>query len=259
LIFFMGSLWPILSRQQVLEDITSRTGIGSRDFPFPILYPLMMVMLLAAGGLAMLVIQVTTPSKFTMLKGLRRSRKLGLPRIPPGSDAASSGVATVVMLVLSALAFGSLIALDLDGGRCLLELPGPRALLTPMVLFAAMLFFVHGLRERFGARAYYLSLFLFWMLPIMTSGLLFAAREAWVLGTYIALPFPPMSLWLAVGEFLRESTLAEVDPVVPDTLLPHLTTMNTVSTLGYAALAVAVQLELRRWRKGLRPAAEVGT
>jgi hypothetical protein len=251
LFFFMGNLWPIFAREHLYMEILEER------FPteFPLLLPFALVFLLPSGGLFLALMAIITPERAEVQKALRRARKLRLARVPSDSDGASSMPAAVGMSVCLCLAAALLVWLDHAHGRYLMGLPPVWTLYRPLLLCAALMLFVQGLRERCGTRVYLVSLFLLWMVPFFVCLVMYAAKEAFVGGTWVGLPFPPLALYLAVAELLHAAPhLGSVDEFVPPELATHLPAMNTVAALGYAVLAAAIQIERLRWMRRLASA-----
>lgn len=250
LLFLVGGLWPIVADKAVYDNLTGRVG-GWPIPPAEVLGMLAYVLLLISGIVCLFLIHVESPSNLTVLKGLRRARKLSLPRVPLASDAASSLPLTVAMIILTATGCAVLLGLAAGSGRFFESPPPLSAALAPLALFAAMALFVQAVRERFSPRVFYLTVFLLWTLPLFTGLVMYAAWEAWVAGTYVALPFPPMALYLATAWFLDGGTPG-VSEIVPPNLLPHLGGMTFSAILLYGGLALALQIERFRWRMDLR-------
>ncbi len=250
LLFLVGGLWPIVANDAVYRGLTGRVG----GWPIPrveVLGMLTYVLLVISGLICLFLIHVQSPSRLISLKGLRRARKLSLPRVPPSSDAASSLPLTLAMVALTAAGCAVLLVLAAENEVLFESLPPWVSGLAPLALFASVALSVQALRERFSPRAFYVSVFLLWTLPLFTGLVMYAAWEAWVAGTYVALPFPPMALYLAVAWFLDGGTPG-IREIVPPVLHPHLGGMTFSATLLYGGLALALQIERFRWRADLR-------
>lgn len=264
MLLLLGNLWPILSNPEVFEDLVNRLPMMRSNFrgarpriediePIRIIAPIIFTAMLIMGLVLLLLINMITPSRETTLKGIRRRRKLNLPRVPLNSDAASSRLATVAMLGTAGLLWVTIIWLArgsaIDGG-VIAALPGPAAWVPPLLLFASVFLFVQAVRERFGGRVFLISAFLLWMLPFFASTILFAAAELWVTGSYIMLPFPPAAAFFSVYHFFEQAVPAEngVATLLPEPIHSELPMLAWLGAGLYVALALVMQWELHRWR-----------
>jgi len=256
LVFLTGNLWPIVSDRAVYDALLWRLGApdafdgSSRIMPVQILTVMMFVFLVVSGLICLLMINVVTPTRHTIEKGLRRAAKLALPRVPYNSDAASSLPVTFMMIGLSTAAAAALVLRADEAGWFFERWPSAAACAPPLLLFAAVMLFIQGVRERFSPRIFLVATFLLWMLPAFACMIIFAAEEAWVPGSYISLPFPPMAAVFATGLFFHETVVGGRSPMAGFTpILPHLSTLAWVGTGFYLMLAAAVQIELWRWKR----------
>lgn len=264
MLLLLGNLWPILSNPEVFEDLVNRLPMmrsGYRGMrrpvediePIRIVTPIIFTAMLIMGLVLLLLINVITPSRETTLKGIRRRRKLNLPRVPFNSDAASSRLATLSMLAVAMLLWVTVVWLargsGIDGG-VIAALPGPAAWVPPLMLFASVFLFVQAVRERFDGRVFLISAFLLWMLPFFASTILFAAAELWVTGAYVMLPFPPAAAFFSVYHFFEQAVPAGDGAItlLPEPIHSELPMLAWLGAGFYAALALVMQWELHRWR-----------
>lgn len=264
LTFLAGNLWPILSHRAGYEALTSRLGsrggldAGEIGSPVQILMVIMFVFTILSGLLGVLMINIITPNRYTADKEVRRAAKLDLPRVPMNSDGAASLLATIIMIGMTLIAATALLLRADRAGFFLERWPPVTSMAPPLLLFASVLLFVQGVRERFSGRLFLVSIFLLWMLPAFTCMIFFAADEAWVAGSYISLPFPPAAQIFATAYFFQGAAVTKPDPVeFLSADLPHLTALAWGGTLLYVALAVAIQFELWRWKRAARLAREL--
>ncbi len=256
LIFLTGNLWPIVSDRAAYDALMWRLGAPygfdrrPEIMPVQILSIMMFVFLIVSGLFCLLMINVVTPTRHTIDKGRRRAAKLALAHVPRNSDAASSLPVTVVMIVVSAIAAAALVLRADKSGWFFERWPSAGASIPPLVLFAAVMLFIQGVRERFSPRIFLVAVFLLWMLPAFTFMILFAAEEAWVLGSYVSLPFPPMAQAFATGHFFQETVVSGRGPMDGfHPILDHLPALAWAGTGLYVLLAAAVQMELWRWKR----------
>jgi hypothetical protein len=257
LIFLAGNLWPIVSDRAAYDALMWR--LGARDAfsddelgtPVQILTIMMFVLMVVSGLICLLMINVVTPSRHTADKEVRRAGKLGLARVPMNSDGASSLPVTLVMIVMTLTAAAALVLRADESGWFFEKWPPASASAPALLLFAAGMLFVQGVRERYSPRVFLVFIFLLWMLPAFTCMILFAAEEAWVAGSYIALPFPPAAQFFATTLFFHETVVNRPSPAVELTaIVPHLPKLAWGGAGIYLALAAAVQVELWRWKRG---------
>lgn len=256
LIFLAGNLWPIVSDRAFYDALLHRLGapdgFDSREIasPIQILLAMMFVFMVVSGLICLLMINVVTPNRHTAEKAIRRARKLGLPRVPANSDGASSLPVTLAMILLTSIAATALVVGADQSGWFFERWPSAAACAPPLLLFAAGMLFVQGIRERFSPRIFLVATFLLWMLPAFACMILFAAEEAWVLGSYIALPFPPAAQFFTTAQFVHETVILNPSPVAGMTpILPHLDNLAWLGTGFYMAMAAGLQIELWRWKR----------
>jgi hypothetical protein len=248
LFFFVGNLWPIFAREHLyLELFEERFGAD-----VPLLLPFTFVLLLPSGVLFLVLMGMLTPVRAEVQRAMRRVRKFRLARVPLDSDGASSLPAVLGMIACLCTAIALLVWLDRTHGRYLTGLPPTWVLVRPLLLFAAVMLFVQGLRERCGTRGYLVAVFLIWMVPFFVCLVMFAAKGAFVAGTWVGLPFPPLALYLAVAEFLMSAPhVGSFDQFVPPEIARSLAAMNNVASVGYIGAAAVMQVERQRWKRRL--------
>jgi len=261
LIFLAGNIWPILSDRAAYDALTSRLGSrGGFDAdeigtPVQILAVMMFVLMVLSGLICLFMINVITPSRYTAEKEVRRAAKIELPRVPLNSDGASSLPATMLMIAMTVTITSGLLMRADRSGWFLEQWPSVSACAPPLLLFAAVMLFVQGVRERYSPRVFLVSIFLLWMLPAFTCLILFAADEAWVVGSYLSLPFPPAAHVFATALFFQGTAPTERNPVqFLSEVLPHLTSLAWGGALFYIVLATAIQFERWRWKRAPRRA-----
>jgi hypothetical protein len=257
--FLVGSLWPILRSSEAFEAFLER----NRDFmgtvePRVILLVLLTAFVSLSGGVALLLLHLVTPTKYTAVKGYRRMRKLGLRRLHPSSDAVSSLPLVVAMIVIAGVGYLLLLRQAQLAGWFFAE---PAPLLTQLeapALFATIGLFLHAVRERFSGRIFFVVMFLLWMLPAFTAMVLFAAEDALILGTYVGLPCPIFPI-VVTNAHMLDATLDQTgrtSMLLTEQLREHEQTMVLATLVFYGGLALLLEVHLWRWKSRLRRAVQ---
>lgn len=249
--FLVGSIWPILSNE-ILRDLFMRQFPG--DHYSVVLFLLLMTMMTVSGLFALLVLHVTTPSRFTMAEGIRLAMKRGQgPRVSPASDASSSLMLAAGIAVLTGAGMWVLIDHARRTGLFLSTFPPPWVMAEPLMLGVTVVLFVQGIRERFSTRLCFVMVFLLWMIPAFTAMVLYSAKNAWVLGTYIALPNPLAALLVSMLWVYEHAGLAgdEVFDLPSGAFREHLPMFASASLALYSLLAVGIQTERWRWHRAM--------
>lgn len=246
-VLVVGSIWPILSRFELVDSFTRQIQGSERDVPRTLAFEiLILVGLIICGLVSLLLTHLVTPSRDTMIKGLRRARKAGRKGLGFVSDASSSLPAALAMITLSFGAIAALIHVTMRTGGYFEALPDPIPLIAPFLLFGAIALFLHGVRERLSTRVFAVVIFLLWALPFFGMVILFSAEEAFALGWYIGLPCPPVSLFASVVTFMQEATVAEGNSIgfAPEEMAPYARGVTYASLMFYGSLALAAQASL---------------
>jgi len=258
-VILTGNLWPIIGDSDVYNTMVRRMPMNEGAVaPAFVLLIIMNVFLLISGFLSLLFVSLTTPSRHTALKGVELARKLGRMRIPFNADAASSLPLSLLMIAITSAACIALIGLARDTGRFFIELPPITAAAAPLLLHSVVLLFVQGLRERFSGRAFIVGTFLLWMLPLFACMIIWSAREEWLAGSYIGLPFPPLAQAMAIYHFFHESTIvAQGWMEYPEALVNNFANMTWLAIGFYGLLAALLQFERYRFRSILQQSPNV--
>jgi hypothetical protein len=246
-VLVVGSLWPILSRIELVDSFMEQIQGSQRPVPRAFAFEILsMVGLVICGLASLLLTHLVTPSRDTMVKGLRRARKVGRSGLGLASDAASSLPAALIMILLSFGTIAALIHVAMRTGGYFDRLPGIIPLIAPFLLFAAIGLFLHGVRERLSTRAFAVVIFLLWALPFFAMVILMSAEEAFALGWYIGLPCPPVAFFASVVHFMQESTPAAGGPsdFAPNELAPYARGVTYAALMFYGSLALAAQSSL---------------
>lgn len=256
--FLVGNVWPLIDRPGAMVEFMlafdPRARVREIDYaPAMILMGVMFAFSIISGLIALFVINIITPSRHTAMAGWRLARKLG--RASPGlnSDASSSLPATVAMIACLTAANITLIWLAWRSGQFFMTMPPVSTWLPPLLLGAAVFLFVQAVRERFSARVFLVGTFILWMVPFFVTIILMAAFSKWTAGTYIGLPFPPLSQALATFRFFDAAEVVNERRMWggPTPILNDIPVMVWLGTGLYVSLAGVMQVELWRWRRGM--------
>jgi len=255
-LFFLGaSIWPDITNAAVFEELIRNFGSDAREEAPEIFFVLLVISAVICGTSCLGVLAATTPSVHTIRAGVRRTRKLGLPRIGFNQDAASS-LPVAVAAVLATLA-GMLLLLRgaARSGLVIETVSRGEALVLPMLLFGFCVLFTQGVMERISSRAAAIALFLTWGPPLFAGAIIAGAFDRPELGMYIMSPCPPASMSFTLINLFDQSALgtsAEFGPA--DNEFDHLALART-GVVGYGLAAVAIQVERFRWSRRLQAAA----
>jgi hypothetical protein len=261
-VFLLGSLWPILGYQDVFSQLltqflprpeTMSDAEYLKQAEAAILATaLLMISLLVLIGAGLLTLLSTTPTTDKIKQGWRRASRLHLTRIPLNWDAASSLPITAVGAALFIGTYSTIAWLAFSNGRFITP-PTMLSLMLPVVYLGMLMLFLQAALERFGKRAFFVVVFLLWMVPFFTFVLVTAAFEHQVAGAFVSAPFPPTTLFymsiniLNVGEssemILRDG---------PQDLIANVSDIAITGTVFYTILALAMQLMAHRHRARLK-------
>ncbi len=254
--FLLASMWPLVTNSAVRHEVFDAFTNGSSMPETQSLLILLILLLSLSGAAYFLVIMGVTPSRTRAIEGLRRARKHGRSRVGFNEDGASSLALAFLMIVLTGAAVLMLLSLATRSGLFFTDPPTATSVIGLLALGAFIGLFIHGLRERCGTLVFLVATFLFWIVPLFVMTVLFSAYRADVLGTFVGLPCPPVSIWLAVATMIESATTTTGEHPVLFThgQLEWHYAFITASLSLYGVLAVGVQLELWRWKKCMRKA-----
>ncbi|MEM1107292.1 MAG: hypothetical protein AAGH99_01220 [Planctomycetota bacterium] len=178
----VGTLWPLLSDAAVNADLLRRM---SEVRPLEAQTLLIGLYFVVAGLAVLMTVSLTTPTRQTARKGLRRAQKFQRSGIPLTWDAATTWPTTVAMLLIAGAGYG-VVLWALWSGEVYTVQPGMgRWLVTLAVIGALVVIAFQGMHEVFGQRAVILGLFVVWVVPVMVGIVLVAAFDAWQPAMYI--------------------------------------------------------------------------
>lgn len=252
LVFLIGSVSAIVVNDDAYRQIFGAFGgaIGAGRSPES-LELLLIIALMIMGGAYLLLISCVTPSRHTAAAGFRRAHKLGRAGLGANADAASS-LPLALLMTLVTLAAGAFV-LWLVGREGDYYQGGPSAGSAAVlaVSIAGVALFIQGVRERAGYLVFGVSMFLLWMIPFFAMMIMYAAFEAFVPGSYIGLPCPPVLLVFAIGQMLETTTpLSGASPdYLPEPMAAYAASITLVGGVGYALAALLAQgVRHRSWR-----------
>lgn len=258
--FLLGSVWPILKNGEVMAQFVShflgRHGLSVEEAMHTIELPLIVTLLifvatLVLGALAILTLLCTTPSRHKMVEGWRRAVRLGHRRVPPTWDAASSLPLCAACVVITGGVM--LWCVSMAIGRGLFEgSPAIESVVAPIVYVGAVLIFLQAVLERFGRRAFFVSIFLLWMVPFFVGVLLIGAFERNVAAAYVWQACPPGGLFFMAMRMVETAAPGQGLADLPWTIMAHLEAINLTGVIGYGALASWAVLAALRQRRRVR-------
>lgn len=253
--FVLGSVWALVVQdhvyRRIFESFDGGLPFGPRS---PESLELLLGLSMAIVGTAFIVlITAVTPSRDTTVEGWRRARKLGRSRLWANSDAASSFPLAVAMIVVALLAGWLLLRRVESLGEYYESGPQARSLIVLALAVVGPALFVQGLRESMGVRLFGVIVFLCWMVPFFSMMIMYSAFEAWIAGSYVGLPCPPVLQVYSLGEAMGS---AEMLPGVrgeflPRQVEPHAGMITAVGAAGYAGAAILAQVARVRTRRRL--------
>jgi hypothetical protein len=189
---------------------------------------------------AVLILNVTCPTRHQYLKGKRRSAKLGLTDIPMWADEKPGWLMVLCLALIMPFTHFALLTRAINSGLYFENFPGMGAYILPCVLFAACLAYVRAAREKWFSVGFWGFLGLLWITPLLTCMVLAvgweeksfdfifhlgslsppfaffeiaarshdmsldthedALRQGALVGTFVACA---IAIWLSLGQFLR--------------------------------------------------------
>lgn len=253
LVFLGASLWPMVTRREVLDGLYRNFLDGPDELPMVLLI-LMMIASMICGLSCLALLIIATPTRHELAAGVRRARKLGRSSIGLNADAGSSLPTALVIMALTFASGWLFLRAAERGGHVIVGLPPVWAMIEPLVLFCAMALFVQGVLERFSSRFSYVLLFLLWAPPLFAGAILAGAFGQETAGLYMMLPCPPASIAMSMTNFFEQADLGAMEfDGSDDGADPRAMTLTAVA--GYSLAAMAIQVERFRWSRAVKAAA----
>jgi len=249
--FLVASLWALIVQEDAYFQVFRNFDRFSNSRSPETLEILLFVFLVMMGGAFVLLVTTITPSRHKVIEGWRRAKKLARPGPGLNSDAASSLPAALAMLVIGIGAGAVVLGLAVQGGEYFASGPSAWTVVVFLSGCVGIALFTQGLREMTSVRVFGVGIFLLWMTPIFAMMILFAAFEQEVLGSYVGLPCPPVTLFFSLAQMLETTTPLPGDNTsfLTEDLAADAPIMTALGSFGYLGLGVGVQaVRLRRWR-----------
>lgn len=253
--FVLGSLWPHIRRTEMYAELFERLRlhqIFSAGPRLELVWIITFVALGIAGGLGAFFIHLVSPTEHEVVKGWRRTRKLGKRRLGWSSDAATGLPVTLSVIAVTGAVYWLLIELAERAGRFQGFTPGDYARWAPMAYLAAILLLVQFVREQASIRVAFVAGFLLWALPMFGFLIMLAAENAIVAGLYVGLPNPVLGIYATLSYMLGGNHPGVSLEVVPEDLAPHLRTLTIFGVAGYGGAAALLAVRWWAVRRRLR-------
>ncbi|NNE93451.1 MAG: hypothetical protein HKN23_17535 [Verrucomicrobiales bacterium] len=192
LILFLGTSLPLMETGRIFPSMSTQFGqnymrpLGMQG-SFPEGWGLAGFCGLVTLIIANILIQIVTPNRDGLIKGLRRAHKENLSGPGFGADEATALWHTIVIAVLGAVAWfwftDSLFDSKWYDDH---SLPGHAFfLMLPVFLFATVCFVCT--LQMSGKGALWMAMLFAWIVPLLAAGVLFAAKQ-YVPGIYLTSP-----------------------------------------------------------------------
>jgi hypothetical protein len=243
-VMLLGTLWPRITESWRFGNIADRfqrvrvLALSRVDAGGLMIGEWLYVFFFVSLAMGLLLVSLITPTRHTYAKGLRRARKLGLPRVPWLSDAASAVPYAFLFVLITWLSYAALVKLAIDAEDFFRTVPGLFSLLLPAALFAALLLYMQALCQRFGLRGMLMAMFLIWVVPFLTYALMKAAAGPPLTANYVGAPMPLNAFGYAIANLFDFQ-----NGNVRGTLIEHagkLTTFAVVLNTGFAVVALSM-------------------
>ncbi|MEX2214576.1 MAG: hypothetical protein WD768_10635 [Phycisphaeraceae bacterium] len=238
----VGSLWPWLTKTALLRSRNMRNlfdDFGAGRDGAGVLIVLLYIFFFVSLSVILLLVNMITPSRYTYAKGIRRSKKKSLSRVPWLSDAASAMPYSIIFIILTCISYFVLLRLAEKGGTFHLMVPSTGSMVLLSVWFAALVIYVQAVRQLWGMRGLFMALFLLWIVPFLTYVLMHAAKSPPLSAAYVSTPVPLMALGFAVGN-LYEPLMHNIDPSGVAASVSNLTLVAAAINVVLAVVSLAL-------------------
>jgi len=258
--FLLASVWAIIVQDDAYASVFARyptiAGSGRSLLSLAIL---LLISTSLIGIAYALLITIITPDRTTIQEGWRRARKLGRESLDFNSDAATGLPAASVMIATLLSAGAVILWLAAQSGEYFAQAPSALSMVLVVSTMLGIALFVQGLRERCGLRVYGVVLFIVWLVPFFAAIIMFAAFDAYLAGSYVALPFPPTSFAVTLSHLLESTIVVDSEGgsasvldrslLLPPELIadaPKLATTTAIGSLGAGMLMQVLAFMHRR-------------
>jgi len=243
-IMLLGTLWPRINDAAQFVDLSERfkrirvINLARVDPGGLMIGEWLYVFFFVSLAMALLLVSLITPTRHTYAKGLRRARKLALPRVPRLSDAASAVPYAVAFVLITCISYAVLVNIAIDARHFFRTVPGFISLALPAALFTALVLYMQALCQRFGLRGMLMAMFLIWVVPFLTYALMIASAGPRLTANYVGTPMPLNAFGYAIANLFHIA-----DGNIHGTLLENagkLTLFAVVLNTGFAVIAMSL-------------------
>ena len=250
----VGSLWPWLTQTWRYDEVASNMKRSSilqmhaGDVGQVVLGELLYVFFAVSTGMILLLTNMITPTRHQFAGGLRRMKKLELPRVPWLSDAASALPYTIAFIGMTLISYVVLLRLAITHGRFFRIDPATGDLVLLGVLFTTLILYVQAIRQRFGLRGFLMAGFFIWIVPFLSYAFLMARKENALTANYVATPMPVNAFYYAIVNLFHPSaSWQDPEAIIPNAgrLARICTTINIVLASVFLALLFQFQRKIR--------------
>ena len=246
-IMLLGSLWPWLTDSSRFENVTQRVrrmrvlDLKRVDPGGVVIGELLYVFFFVSLAMALLMIGLITPTRHTYAKGIRRAKKLDLPRVPRLSDSATALPFGVTFIALTCVTYVILVSLAIHAEQFFRVTPDLISLALPPILFSAIVLTMQAICQRFGLRGMLMSMFILWVVPFLTFALMMAGNGPRLTTRYVGAPMPLNGFYYSIANLFHVT-----DSNIRGTVLENagkLTLFAVVLNGGLAVVALAMLLK----------------
>ncbi len=262
-VMLLGSLWPKLIDSKMIDNIKDRVHrlrlfeLGEMNTAGAVIFELLYVFFFVSLAMTLLLIGLITPTSYTFAKGLRRARKLNLPRVSVFGDAASAMPFGIIFIILTCVSYGLLAGLAIQSGLFFRHTPGLFSLMLPALLFTALVLMMQSLCHRFGLRGMLMAMFIFWIVPFLTFVLMASGNAPWNVTQYVGVPMPINSFVYTIANIFNVERNSFQGTALENA--GKLTLFALVLNGGLAAIAMSLmfkqQADIRAVENEARPPA----
>ena len=252
--FLIGSVLPLLASDelfaQLVRNYEQRDQL--RDSNRSIVFAIFVINLSVSGCMSILAVYLCTPTWHQSVAGVRQILRDGRNRLAWNSDAASGLPVVAAFWLMSCLGFIAVYQTAEKAGRVAVE-NSSLELLLPMMFFVLVLITVQQIIEQFSERIFVMTIFMFWLVPVLTGIIIATAFNRPVAGFYSMIPFPFTELLFNVGLLMSDESTEiprDIRFFIVRELQPHAWPIVMVSIAMYGYLAMMLLLLAnRRWRR----------
>ena len=246
----LGSLWQLYGNGRASGLLGNFLSRNSSDFSIDdssiiltIVQPVLFTFSLLA---AVLILNVTCPTRHQYLKGKRRAAKIGLPGVPLLADEKPGWIVALCLALIMPFTHVVLLTRAGNSGLYFDEFPEIEAFLLPCLFFAACVVYLRAIRERWFTIGFWGFLGLLWITPLLLCIVMGVAGEEDAMEAifHMGSLSPPFA-------FFEIATRANELDFAPDEqhLAESLRTAAVVGTVAAWAIALFLSVSQYRLRK----------